>query len=762
MILNNAKSDVIVLGNIKKNVVSIDPNNIDFIINILSTNLYSYPVDSFIRETVSNAWDSHIEANNTETPVIIELGKDINGNYFCSVRDTGTGISPERFENIYRKIGSSTKRDSDEFIGGFGIGRFSALAVSDTVYITSCFEGIKYSYIMYKENNMLNIDLLSSAETVLPNGVEVRVMIEGSSISDFKRAITSQLSYFENIFFDVSSLTDTMPLITGSVEDFNNLSIKRYNNFYVNSLKSVSNISLLLGKVKYPLRIIGLSKTYPSYVENLPIALNFNIGELSITPNREEIIYNSDTIAKIEKKLDLALEEITDLCTDTVVDSDNITEYLQNINSKKFLVLLQHPSGDIKIEATHFKKYSYTYKGKFYDKKTFNEYYTFLLNYIKVDSDYKYNGSITKVKTSFSLETLIEHTEKSRFKICNMSTLSGVTKDYLRATLRNNTFFIRNDFNVVKRYRQAKDLFHKAYGGNRLDDATFLTVYKGVINLLFSLITKDNFVDNNSPTEDYLKERKEKRVRLRSETKKKGTGYSGDITIYQLSRSQKWGAGYKDFVEKPVSISLEGKINRRLFVYTTKQFHDSLYNLCNLINSSKKVTFCRINPVKEKFIKDNIHFINIKDFFKMKHKHLKDFVTVLYILDKVPKIKSYKYKSLFEGISEENNRNLNTIIDYVNRYNSRNYDSKFIESLYKFGVENNLYNLEMKAMFEKLYPILQKCAFLIDTGYSSSYFSKSEKYLITDYLLARRIMRPDLEAVKEAKSFINNYLKTKD
>lgn len=115
MKINSSQENVTVIGDVKKFKTSIDPRNLEFITTLLSSNLYSDPEQSFIREIVSNAWDSHVEAGTTDIPVIIKFSGDS-----ISIRDYGTGLSPERFEEIYCNIGSSTKRESNEFIGGFG------------------------------------------------------------------------------------------------------------------------------------------------------------------------------------------------------------------------------------------------------------------------------------------------------------------------------------------------------------------------------------------------------------------------------------------------------------------------------------------------------------------------------------------------------------------------------------------------------------------------------------------------------------------
>lgn len=117
MIIDAKSSSVELIGDIQEFKTGIDPKNLEFITTLLSSNLYSNPEQSFIREIVSNAWDSHVEAGTTDTPVIVKFDYAKNS---ITIRDYGIGLSPDRFKDIFCNIGSSTKRESNDYIGGFG------------------------------------------------------------------------------------------------------------------------------------------------------------------------------------------------------------------------------------------------------------------------------------------------------------------------------------------------------------------------------------------------------------------------------------------------------------------------------------------------------------------------------------------------------------------------------------------------------------------------------------------------------------------
>lgn len=341
MKIDTSQGSVEVVGDIKEFKTSIDPKNLEFITTLLSSNLYSDPEQSFIREIVSNAWDSHVEAGTTDIPVIVRFRR-YGGEGSVTIRDYGVGLSPERFQEVYCNIGSSTKRDSNDYIGGFGIGKYSSLACSNTVYITSYYEGKAYYYVMVKSGNSITTNLLMEKPTDEKNGVEVTI----KSISDltpYNKAL-QYIVFFPNVYIDGASDADMI----------NSAKLKRFNNFAAASIFIPSK--LLLGNVLYPVQKYHLNYEARSFIERIEgtgIVIKFDVGEINITPNRENIIYSSDTIKKIEDRIMAAKAELDALVDAKVTkDYDDIIEYYGAVSKT---VYYDPVSDSIKPFGSHYR-----------------------------------------------------------------------------------------------------------------------------------------------------------------------------------------------------------------------------------------------------------------------------------------------------------------------------------------------------------------------------------------------------------------------
>lgn len=337
MIIKEHASEVETVGDIQNNRIGIDTNNINYIITLLSTNLYSNPQESFLRETISNAYDSHIEAK-TDLKVLLELGKRSEDTIYIRIRDFGVGISPERFNKIYKNVGSSTKRGSNEQIGGFGIGRFSALAVADTVLITSVYDGIKYSYVMYKDGNQVNIDLLSQMPTKDNTGVEIIIEQPYYTYRDYATIIVEKLQFFPNLF--------VINNVNGVNGFYNDIELKYYNTFAIcsNYINSYSNIAkLLLGNVVYSIPQ-EVWKEVPSEVMSLlhdmPIFIKFEVGDLEVTPNREQILLSSSTKKAFISKFNEVYTEMIELISESIKDLSATLLGSISLRNKNYLLKL--------------------------------------------------------------------------------------------------------------------------------------------------------------------------------------------------------------------------------------------------------------------------------------------------------------------------------------------------------------------------------------------------------------------------------------
>lgn len=450
MIINNNESQIEVIGDIQEFKTGIDPKNLELITTLLSSNLYSAPERSFIREIVSNAWDSQVEAGTTETPVLIKIGGD-----YITIRDFGTGLSPERFKDVYCNIGSSTKRESNDYIGGFGIGKFSSLAVSDTVEITSYYEGKAYYYIMLKDGNHITNNLVLVTDTKEKNGVEVTVR-NIKRINKYIEAL-SYITFFPNVYVDSS--------IYGAT-DINSVKIKNYKTFACASSKTYHK--LLLGNVLYPLDCGSVNLPdedliFIRKIDNTGIAIKFNIGEVEVTPNRESIIYSDKTINLIKERIAEARKEVYSyIIKYNTKDYDDLLSLDRSMNGSKrfsFITLEEDNSFfNFMYYPTDLDEGLATYKGRKLSKEDLSNIHTLLQLYSPWTRAFVEDKIYTDInKLPYRLKSYTSFKNTKILMVSSTQRLSSNIKLFLRDTYYN--YVIYNEFTLKEFTEFVYDVF---------------------------------------------------------------------------------------------------------------------------------------------------------------------------------------------------------------------------------------------------------------------------------------------------------------
>lgn len=178
----------------------------DKIIPLFMQKLYNYPEFALIREAIANAED----ANPSGKKNIVEI---ISGNHFTGesyifrCRDFGKGIKPDYFYNEFLSIGESTKDKSSKLIGGYGLGRFAGLTVSDSITFTSFYKGKKYTAIVANSQEGYVFSELPEETTDEPSGFLIEVPIS----SKVKQKIVSYYNAF--LLCNVEIVGHTFPKI---------------------------------------------------------------------------------------------------------------------------------------------------------------------------------------------------------------------------------------------------------------------------------------------------------------------------------------------------------------------------------------------------------------------------------------------------------------------------------------------------------------------------------------------------------------------
>ena len=534
MIINKQESNIQVIGDITEFKTSIDPKNLEFITTLLSSNLYSAPERSFIREIVSNAWDSQVEAGTTDIPIIIKITESENNNSYSrftgygdiTIRDFGTGLSPERFNEVYRNIGSSTKRESNAYHGAFGIGHLSGFSCSNTMYITSYYNGTCYEYIGIKDADTIVYTLVSTSPTIEKNGLEVT--LKNVYLSKYRNSL-KYIWFFPNVFIEDNNTNYKSTSI-------NDIKIKKYNNFWVSSVEVEDK--LLLGNVLYPLNRTELGSRLDYHLSNFlgrikysGIVLKFDIGELSVTPNRESIIYTKEGVDKIINKILAVQKEIYNIIEkESKKDFTDLVQYTKLFKNSKCFDFFNETICTYKSSLYSIpedQNLSITYKSK-----NLSEYINLLGLLIKIKYCSKWVVANNRVyNTDNNIPYRIEdclnlgNLDKENIKILILKEdikLGKYLREYLINTYNSNDCCIvikPLDINLLKSYLSPSTFV--SY--NNKPDIDF--ILQELINYIQS---KGTIVDFNNDA-DFIKYREESKKEAK--LNKKNDTFKKEVTV---------------------------------------------------------------------------------------------------------------------------------------------------------------------------------------------------------------------------------------
>lgn len=243
-------------------------------------NIYSNQILAIVRELACNANDSHIAAGQ-DGPFRIHFPNILEP--FFEIEDYGLGLDDVEMEQVYTVLYNSTKDESNEYTGAFGIGAKVPFVYTDNFLVTTIKNGMERVYSMFiSSTGNPSYDLMGESETDKPNGLKVTFSVEQKDFQAFKNA-SSCLKWFK-----------TQPKTNITIEYPEEKDITSFEfNYKEHNIKcefgGLHNSGFVMGSVLYPYNF-GLNLRY--YVP---------IGLLKIPMSRESISSNTDNAVVINE-----------------------------------------------------------------------------------------------------------------------------------------------------------------------------------------------------------------------------------------------------------------------------------------------------------------------------------------------------------------------------------------------------------------------------------------------------------------------------
>lgn len=353
--------------------------------SILSSGLYANKIRAIIREYSCNAVDSHVEAGNADTPFDIHLPNSLEP--WFAVRDYGVGLDEQQVRNIFTTYFESTKTETDDLIGGLGLGSKSAFSFTDNFTIVAIKNGMKRVYTAFiNDQGVPSIAPMGEEVSDEPAGVEIRFAVEDSY--DFRK--------FYNEAQHVYKHFKLRPVVSGGIGEFTFADPEYSDRDIIPGVhandRGYGSSYAIMGNIEYPLDIPGnMDLGEVGHLLRCGLTIEFGIGELDIQASREGLSYIPETVAAVKAKLEAVNAVLADRVAEEVASVKNDWEKAY-ILSKKLDSDLWAAATNKYVTDTGFalitnSRYNRTKKFQF-DEKTLEKKYNIVIRGFTINHGY--------------------------------------------------------------------------------------------------------------------------------------------------------------------------------------------------------------------------------------------------------------------------------------------------------------------------------------------------------------------------------------
>ena len=333
------------LGDVGLNQMGLNVNSLTF--KTLIDGIYNNKLGAVIREISSNARDAHIKSENTDPFEIILDTNNSNLVTKMTIKDYGNGLTKEEMIKYLCTLNSSSKRDSNDFIGFLGIGSKSPFSLVNNYNFTSYKDNNKIVLNFFRaDNETPHYDIVTEPSDVTVNSVECNIIFYNQTISvqDTLSEIYKQLILFDiqpriivnNIEENKTEIHEPENFFSKVIETEHYFKLSRDDSPYYEDLHrkyTSCNLLVSLGNVIYQYKISNYYNVRSTSADTY--IFKFDPQELSFNEGREFIVDVPANFDKIRSKLNSIFQElpVVHLCKLNETYFEDFHDYLRKKTS---------------------------------------------------------------------------------------------------------------------------------------------------------------------------------------------------------------------------------------------------------------------------------------------------------------------------------------------------------------------------------------------------------------------------------------------